>query len=98
MMSRNRPGCLSILLTCEKLRHIRANDAKDRPSISGIGAQRAGRVTKIAIDKRARESENKGDEESWASVVSASGRLCGEEAAGCSGPASHAEPDAAAYG
>jgi hypothetical protein len=53
------------------------------------------RVTKIAIDKRARESENREHEENCARVLPASGRLCGEKAAGCGDPdpaASHADP------
>jgi len=54
------------------------------------------RVTKIAIDIRAREGENKGHEESLAGVLPASGRLHGEEAAGCSDPASITEPVATA--
>jgi hypothetical protein len=56
----------------------------------------SGRVTKIAIDKRAREGENKGHEESLAGVLPASDRLHGEEAAGCSDPASNTEPAATA--
>jgi len=51
--------------------------------------QRPGRVTKIAIDKRARESANKGHEDSLAGVLPASGRLLGEEAAGDGDPASN---------
>jgi len=51
-------------------------------------------VTKIAIDKRARESENKGHEEGLAGVLPASGWLRGEEAASCADPASNTEPDA----
>jgi hypothetical protein len=55
------------------------------------------RVTKIAIDIRAREDENKGHEESLAGVLPASGRLHGEEAAGCSDPATNTEPVATAH-
>jgi len=55
------------------------------------------RVTKIAIDIRAREGENKGHEESLVGVLPASGRLHGEEAAGCSDSASNTEPVATAY-
>jgi hypothetical protein len=55
------------------------------------------RVTKIAIDKRARESENKGHEESLAGILPASGRLRGEEAAGGADPASNPEPAATAH-
>jgi len=61
------------------------------------GTRRLGRVIKIAIDKRARGSENKGHEERLAGVVPASGRLRGEEAAGCSDPASNTEPAATAH-
>jgi hypothetical protein len=61
------------------------------------GYPRPGRVTKIAIDKRSRESENRGYEENRAGVLSATGRLRGEEAAGCDDPASHTEPDAATH-
>ena len=57
----------------------------------------AGCVTKIAIDKRARESENKGHEESLAGVLPASGRLRGEEAAGCGDPTSNTEPAATTH-
>jgi len=46
-------------------------------------------VTKIAIDKAARESENKGHEESLAGVLPASGRLRGKEAAGSADPTSN---------
>ena len=49
-------------------------------------------VIKIAIDKRSRESENKGHEESFAGVLPASDRLRGEEAAGCGDPSSDTEP------
>ena len=63
------------------------------PTFARVSA--SGRVTKIAIDKRARESENRGHEENRADVLPASGRLCGEEAAGCGDPASHTESDAA---
>ena len=55
-------------------------------------------VTKIAIDKRAREGENKGYEESWPHILLASGWLCSEEAAGCGDPGSDTESTAAAYG
>jgi hypothetical protein len=58
------------------------------------GCQRRGRVTKIAIDKRAREGENKGHEESLAGVLLALGGLRGEEATGCGDPASNTEPAA----
>ena len=61
------------------------------------GCPRRGQVTKIAIDKRARESENRGHEENRARVLPASGRLRGEEAASCGDPASHTEPDAATH-
>ena len=61
---------------------------------SGLPTVRARRVTKIAIDKRARASENKGHEESLAGVLPASGWLRGEEAAGCADSASNTEPDA----
>src|ERR1035437_3621269 len=57
----------------------------------------SGRVTKIAIDKRTRESENKGHEESLAAILPASGRLRGEEAVGCGEPASNTEPAAATH-
>ena len=60
-------------------------------------------VTKIAIDKRARASENREHEENCAGVLPGSGRLCGEKAAGGGDPdpasdrdpASHTESDAA---
>jgi hypothetical protein len=55
------------------------------------------RVTKFAIDRRPRESENKGNEETWAGVLPASGRLRGQEAAGCRDPGSNSEPVAAGY-
>jgi hypothetical protein len=64
------------------------------PPLDGVSV---GRVTKIAIDKRAREGDNKGHEESLAGVLPASGRLHGEEAAGCSDSASDTEPVATAY-
>jgi hypothetical protein len=57
----------------------------------------SGRVTKIAIDRRARESENKRDEETLAGVLPASGRLRGQEAAGCRDSASDTEPVAASH-
>jgi hypothetical protein len=64
------------------------------PPLHGVSA---GRVTKIAIDIRAREGENKRHEESLAGVLPASGRLHGEEAAGCSDSASNTEPVATAH-
>jgi hypothetical protein len=54
-------------------------------------------VTKIAIDNRARESENKRHEENLAGVLPATGRLRGKEAAGCRDPASHSEPAATTH-
>ena len=62
------------------------------PTLARVSASR--RVTKIAIDKRARASENREHEENCAGVLPASGRLCGEKAAGCGDPdpASHADP------
>jgi hypothetical protein len=57
----------------------------------------AGRVTKIAIDKRAREGGHKGHEESLAGVLPASGRLRGEEASGCGDPTSSTEPGATTH-
>src|SRR5206468_6867966 len=71
-------------------------------SIPRIGAATCppfapGRVTKIAIDKQARASENKGNEESLAGVLPASGWLRGEEAAGCADPAPNTEPDATTH-
>jgi hypothetical protein len=62
------------------------------PAFAGVSA--SGRVTKIAIDKRAREGDNKGHEESLAGVLLALGRLRGEEATGCGDPASNTEPAA----
>jgi len=59
---------------------------------------RVGPVTKIAIDKHPHSSENRGHEESLAGGLPASGRLRGEEAAGCSDSASYTEPVAAAHG
>jgi len=57
----------------------------------------SGGVTKIAIDKRPREGENKGHGESLAGVLPASGRLHGEKAAGCSDSSSDTEPVATAH-
>ena len=59
---------------------------------------RLGPVTKIAIDKQAYSGENRGHEEMLAGVLFASGRLCGQEAAGCGNPASHTKPAPAARG
>jgi hypothetical protein len=77
--------------------------ADDKLTLARVSASR--RVTKIAIDKRARESENREHEEMCAGVLPASGRLCGEKAAGCgdpdpasgAAPASHTESDAATH-
>ena len=51
------------------------------------GESASGRVTKIAIDKRPRASENKGMSKAWGGVLPASGRLRDEEAAGSADPA-----------
>jgi hypothetical protein len=59
---------------------------------------RLGTVTKIAIDKQADSGENRGHEDMLAGVLFASGRLCGQEAAGCGNPATHTKPAPAAHG
>jgi hypothetical protein len=57
-----------------------------------------GPVTKIAIDKQPHSSENRGHEELLAGVLLASGRVRGEEAAGCDNAASCTKPVAALQG
>ena len=54
-------------------------------TVSAVGV----RVTKVAIDKRAREGANKGHEDSLAGVLPASDRLRGKQAVGDSDPASN---------
>jgi len=56
-----------------------------------------GRVTKIAIDKRPRESENREHEESWTRALFAPDRLRREKDAGRGHPASHTEPAASTH-
>lgn len=65
-----------------------------RPRSRSAGSER---VTKIAIDRRTQESENKRNEEILAGVLSAPGRLRGEKTAGGHDPASNTEPVAASH-
>jgi hypothetical protein len=59
--------------------------------------QEPGPVTKIAIDKQPRESENREHEESCTRVFPASGRLCREKDTGRGHARSHTEPAASTY-
>src|SRR5580700_3262659 len=59
--------------------------------------QEPGPVTKIAIDKQPRESENREHEESCTRVLPASGRLCRETDAGRGHPRPHTEPATSAH-
>jgi hypothetical protein len=53
------------------------------------------RVTKIAIDKHARESENREHEENGFRALHAAGRVRGEKDTGCSDAASNTKPASA---
>src|SRR5215831_1495564 len=64
------------------------------PAARLCGESASGRVTKIAIDKRPRASENKGNEQSLVVYCLLSGRLRDEEAAGSADPAHNTKRDA----
>jgi len=81
------------IATLSRFAFARSPQSRAKMIVSSYSAARlcgesaSGRVTKIAIDKRPRASENKGMSKAWGGVLPASGRLRDEEAAGSADPA-----------